>query len=515
MPIPESLQGLIETIQLGGVNFLIALLILIVGYIVARIIAAIVRRLLLRTELDNRLAQALSEEGGEIEIENIIARIVFWLLMLFVLVAFFEQLGLTGIATPFAIFLQDLTAEYLPSLGGAALLLFVAWLVATILRFLVRKGAALLKIDERLSDYAALEEEERVSFGESLGTAVFWFVLLLFLPSVLTTLGIYEIAEPLQSVFDRALGYVPNVLGAALVLLIGWFIARIVRQIVSNLLKAIGTDKLGERLGISAERSLSELVGLILYIFILLVTVIAALEQLNIQAISEPTTQMLTTIIAVIPSLVGAALVLIVSYAIARLVANLARDLLAGVGLDEAPEKIGLKWSAKNPPSEWVGYLILVAIMLFAATSAAELLGSEFLVNALNTFIEFFWKVILAVVIFAIGLYLANLAYRAIMATGTNQANFIGRLAQIAVTIFAAAIALREVGIANEIINLAFGITLGAIGVSAALAFGLGSTKIAEREVDHFITALRAQKDEGTPASAQMDAPMDEGGPKG
>lgn len=506
--MPFTYQDLINTLGVGVVNFIVALLILIVGYIVARIVAAIVRKMLQRTELDNKLADMLSDpdEPRKIEIEDIIGRVVFWLLMLFVLVAFFDRLGLSGVAAPFGVFLRDLTAVYLPSLGGAALLLFVAWLVATVLKFLVKKGAELLKLDERLTNYAALEEGVEVSFGKSLATAVFWFVMLLFLPSVLNTLGIQEVAEPIQAIFDRAMGYVPNILGAAMVLLIGWFIARVIREIVVNLLKAIGSDQFGQRLGLSEERSISDLIGLLLYVFILLVTIIAALEQLDIAAISEPTTQMLVTIVEAIPNLLGAALVLIVSYAVARLVSSLVKDLLAGLGLDSVPEKIGMQWSAKTSPSEWVGYLLLVAIMLLAAASAAELLGSEFLVNSLNVFIAFFWKVILAVAIFVIGLYLANLAYKAVMATGTNQANFIGRVAQITVVIFAAAIALREVGVANDIINLAFGITLGAIGIAVALAFGLGSTKIAEREVEGFIEALRAPRSEG-PASGAPSSP--------
>ena len=155
-----DLQGLLDTIGVGTLNLLVALLILIVGYLVARIIAAVVRRVLKRINLDNRLADSLSEPGErrEIAVEDTIGKLVFWLLMLFVLVAFFERLGLSGVATPFSVFLQDLTADYLPRLGAAALLLFVAWIVATVLRFLVKKGASLLKFDQRLSDYAALEE---------------------------------------------------------------------------------------------------------------------------------------------------------------------------------------------------------------------------------------------------------------------------------------------------------------------------------------------------------------------
>ena len=480
-------------------NLLVALLILIVGYIVARILGSLTRRLLKRTNLDNRLVESLSEpdQKREFNIENIIASAVFWLAMLFVLVAFFDRLNLTGISTPISSFLDRVTSEFLPSLLAAGILLFIAWLVAMALRFLVVKGGALFKVDERLSKYAALKEEEQVTFTESLAKGVYWFTLLLFLPSVLTALGIVQVAAPIQLVFNQIFDYIPNVLAAGVILLVGWFIAKVVRQIVENLLKAIGTDKAGQRAGLSEERSLSEIVGLILYIFIFMVALIAALEALDIAAITIPTTQMLSTIINVIPNLIGAALVLILAYYIGRLVANLVRDLLAGIGLDTVPEKLDIKWSSTTTLSQWVAYLILVAIMLFATVSATEMLGSDALTGIMNVFIAFFWKVVLAVLIFMVGLYFANLAFKAVMKTGMNQANFIGRTAQVAIVVFAAAIALREIGVANEIVNLAFGITLAAIGLSAALSFGLGTQKIAERELDGFITKMRSPKDEG------------------
>ena len=480
-------------------NLLVALLILIVGYIVARILGSFARRLLKRISLDNRLAEWLSEpeEKRDFNVENIIGSIVFWLVMLFVLVAFFDRLNLTGISTPISAFLDRVTTEFVPRLLAAGGLLFLAWLVAMALRFLVAKGGALFKVDERLSKYAALKEEEKVTFTESLAKGVYWFTLLLFLPSVLSALGIQQIAVPIQSVFIQIFEYIPNVLAAGVIILVGWFIARVVRQIVENLLKAIGTDKAGQRAGLSEERSLSEIVGLILYVFIFMVALIASLEALDIAAITIPMTQMLNTIINVIPNLIGAALILVLAFYIGRLVANLVRDLLAGIGLDTIPEKLDISWSSTTSLSQWVAYLILVAIMLFATVSATEMLGSDALTEVMNVFIAFFWKVVLAVVIFAIGLYFANLAYKAVMKTGMNQANFIGRTAQVAIVVFAAAIALRELGVANEIVNLAFGITLAAIGLAAALSFGLGTQKIAERELDGFITKLRSPKDEG------------------
>ncbi len=479
-------------------NLLVALLILIIGYIVARIFGSITRRLLKRTNLDNRLAESLSEpdQPRKFNIENIIGSVVFWITMLFVLVAFFERLNLTLIAAPIEAFLNRFTTEFLPRFIAAGILLFVAWLTAVALRFLVIKGGALVKLDERLTKYTALKDEEKVSFTETLGAAIYWFTLLLFLPSVLSALGIQQVAVSIQIVLAQIFEYIPNVLAAGVIMLVGWFIARVVRQIVEGLLKAIGTDQAGQRLGLSETRSLSEIVGLILYIFVFVVALIAALEALDIAAITIPATKMLSTFINVIPNLIGAALVLILAYYIGRLIANLIRDLLSGIGLDTVPEKLGITWSGTTTLSQWVGYLILLAIMLLATVSAAELLGSAALTEILNVFIAFFWKVVLAVVIFAVGLYFATLAYKAVVKTGTNQANFIGRMAQVAIIVFAAAIALREIGVANEIINLAFGVTLAAIGLAVALAFGLGTQKIAERELDSFLTKMRSPKDE-------------------
>ena len=479
-------------------NLLIALLILIVGYIVARILGSITRRLLKRISLDNRLVEWLSdpENPREFNVENVIASVVFWLAMLFVLVAVFERLNLMGLASPTQAFLDNFATDYLPRLVGAGVLLLIAWAVAAALRFLVIKGGGLLKVDERLSKYAALKEDEQVSFIDTLAVAIYWFTFLLFLPSVLSALGIQEIATSLSVIFSQIFDYIPNILAAGVIVLIGWFIARVVRQVVEGLLKAIGTDQAGQRVGLSEERSLSEIVGLILYIFIFVVAIIAALDALNIPAITVPATQMLSTVINVIPNLIGAALILVVAYYVGRLVANLVRDLLSGIGLDTVPEKLGITWSATTTLSQWVGYLILVAIMLFAVVSATEMLGSEALTEIMNVFIGFFWKVVLAVVIFAIGLYFANLAYNAVMRTGMGNANFIGRLAQIAIVVFAGAIALGEIGVANEIISLAFGITLAAIGLAAALSFGLGTQKIAERELDSFLDKMRESKDE-------------------
>ncbi len=491
------------------VNLIIALVILVIGYVIARIIAGIVRRLLKRTNLDNRVSNSLSEPGEEPHwpVEDIIAKVVFWVIMLFVIVAALERVSLTGISAPLSAFLDDLTSIYIPRLFAAGVLLFIAWLIATALRFLVRKGLGMLSFDKRMTQYGAIEEGERVSFVEPLATAVFWFVFLLFLPSVLDALGLGSLAQMGQDVFDEIVGYLPQIFAATVIALIGWLAARIIRQVITGLLRAIGIDRFGETIGLSETRTLSEILGNIVYIVVLFFVITAALGALNIPSISEPITSMIDQIIGTIPGILGAIIVLALAYLIGRIVANLVRDLLANVGFDALPEKLGLSWSATNKPSAWAGRLLLIVIMIFAATSAAEMLGSQFLVEALDTFVNLLWQAFLAAIIFAIGLYFARLAYRIIHSTGVNNANFLARAAQVAIIIFSGAIALGELGIAASIINLAFGITLATIGLAAVLAFGLGSREIAGREVERFVTNMRTPD---TPATPELPPATDE-----
>jgi hypothetical protein len=373
---------------------------------------------------------------------------------------------------------------------------------------LVRKVGHLFKFDERLSKYTALEEGEQVSITEPLATATYWFVFLLFIPAILEALNIRTLSLPLTNVLNDLFSYIPAILSATVVAIVGWFLAKIIRNVVTNLLKAIGTDRLGQRAGMGEDRSLSDILGTILYVAILILVIIQALDQLNITAISDPLNSMLLIIMDAIPAILGAIVILLLSYFIGKIIAGLVTTLLAAVGFDALPEKLGLKWSTTRSPSDWAGWLLLIVIMIFAATAAVELLGSAFLVNAMDVFIALMWNTLLAAVIFAFGLYFANLAYRIILETGTDSAVFMARMAKILIIIFAAAIALGQLGIAKEIINLAFGISLGAVALAFALAFGLGiglgDKGIAEGEVQGLITKWRTP-----PAEISEDAPAD------
>jgi hypothetical protein len=197
-----------------------------------------------------------------------------------------------------------------------------------------------------------------------------------------------------------------------------------------------------------------------------------------------------------IPSIFAAALLLTLAYVVGRLVSGLIANLLGGAGFDNVLARIGLTNSAKpakqeRTPSAIVGYLILVAIMLFASIEAAGLLGFENLALLVTSFVVFAGQVILGLVVFGVGLYLANLAARTVEASATSQASLLAVAARVSIVVLAGAIALRQMGLANEIIELAFGLLLGSIAVAFALAFGIGGRDLAAKQLEGWMKASK------------------------
>ena len=490
----EFLQGILTTVGDGLLNFLAALGFLILFWLLALIASAVVRWLFGRTQIDERISKAIGGEGEtQIRLDRWISAIVFWIVMLFGIVAFFNRLDLQNVSAPLQIIL-DQAAAFVPSLLGALALLVVAWFIASIFRFVITQLGTRLKIDERLTKQADLDAQD-VSITRSLGTAAYWLVFLFFLPAVLSQLQLQGLVEPVQNMVGAILEAVPSAFSAALILVVGWFIARIVRQIVENLLKAAGLDAIGERVGLVGQQALSTIAGTVVYALIMITTLIAALGELQIEALSGPATAMLENVLAGVPAVFGAVLILGLAYLVARLVANLLTSILTGVGFNRVPEMLGFEVEqaeGQRTLSEIAGYLLIIAVMLFAATEAANVLGLGLIATSILGLTQFFGDVLLALVIFGLGLYLANLTKSIVLGAGGSNSSFMANVARLVILVFAAAMALRQTGIADEIVNLAFGILLGALGVAAALAFGLGAKDVAGREVESWLASMRS-----------------------
>ncbi len=478
-------------------NILGSLIILIVGWIVALIVSSIIGKALRRTAMDEKIARvAVGEERARsIDSNRWITQIIYYLLLFFVIVAFFETLGLTLVAQPLNEMLTVVFA-YIPKFFAALLIAIVALILAMVLKRAVLTVLQSAKVDENVGSKAGLERKE-MPLSQTIAEIVFYLVLLLFLPMVLNALSLGGLLEPLQVMMAKMLGFLPNMLAAAAILLVGWLIARIVQRIVTGLLMAVGSERLSERVGLSrvlGERGLAGLVGLVVYALILIPVLMAALQALDLASITGPISNMLNQILAALPSVFGAILILAIAYVLGKIVAELVTNLLAAAGFDSILVWLGLgKETAEGTrkPSQVAGYLVLVAIMLFALIEASRILNFALMADLIYEFIIFAGQVLVGLIILAIGIYLANLAHNTVMASNTGQAKVLAQAARISILIFAGAMALRHMGLANEIINLAFGLLLGAIAVAVALAFGLGGREIAAREIEKWLKSMK------------------------
>ncbi|ABE50054.1 MULTISPECIES: mechanosensitive ion channel [Methylobacillus] len=476
-----------STVQAGlGDNMLQllgALAILVLGWLFAVLVRAGVRRGLGMADLNRRFAQMTGQTGKIVDIEKGVAISLFWIVLLFTFVAVLNSLDLAMVSDPFAALLTEMFA-YAPRILAALVLALIGWLLASLVRAIITRVLAKTTLDERLAEHAGM-----APISDSLAQALFWLVILLFVPAVLGALQLQGLLDPLRDMVGRVLDILPNAVAALVIGSVGWIVATVLRNLVSNLLRTAGADNLGQRAGIAETLRLSHVGGLIVFIAVFLPSLIAALDALRIEAISRPATEMLSMFLAAVPHIIAAGLILGLTWLVGSFAARLLASLLHTLGFDALPARIGLGHAFEGKSaSGLVGKIALFFAMLFATVEAANQLGFLQVSDIIATFIRFGGDVLLGSVILVVGFWLAGLAHEAIdRATGPNSRG-LARIARFAILGLVVAMGLRAMGIADDIVNLAFGLTLGAIAVAVALSFGLGGREAAGKLMDHWLS---------------------------
>lgn len=507
----EEIQRTIENLFTQGLPDLLgALLVLFIGFVIALALRALTYSLLDRTNVDEKLDRKMHGTPDGFSVRNIAGQIVFWLIMLFAIASALDILNLTVISTPFNnIF--DRVLGFIPNLLSAGILAIIAWIVATLAKNVLQRLLGASNIDERLTRSAGMSQ--RVPLSKSLSTMAYYLIWFLFLPAILDALDMQGILRPVEILLQDVLTFLPNLFSAIVILVVGYFVARIVRDIVTNLLASTGLDSFGARFGFSGSSpaavpppqtgpratletppvstttvtsmSLSQVIGLIVYVLILIPAAIAALDALELEAISQPATEMLQAILNAIPAIFAAGILLALAYFVARFVGDLVARLLDGIGINRFLNQTGITrvLPTGRQASDIIGSLVMIAIMLFAATEAADLLGFEEVSLMIANFLGFFGDVVLGLIVLALGIYLANLAAQTIRASGVQNSNVLATVARYAILILSLTMSLRQMGIAEDIITLAFGLMLGSVAVAAAIAFGWGGRELAREQL--------------------------------
>jgi hypothetical protein len=393
----------------------------------------------------------------------------------------------------------DLFGPYVPRLVAALGLLLVAWVAARIVAAAIARAAAAARIDERTKSTGL----SRTLAG--VGSAAVW---LLALPALLGALGIEALLVPVNAMLARLLGFLPNLLGAVIIFGIGFMVARTVRDIVSGLLTAAGSEKLAERLGLSSalgDKTLAGLLASVVFALILLPTVAAALQPLGVDAVTQPVSKLLDSVMQLIPRLLSAAIILVVSAVIGRTLAGLLTTALAAAGFDKLPALLG---AASGPrlgnrtAAEWAGLLLVVAVVYVGSLQATEIIGLPVLTSVVASLGGVLARIGVALVVFGVGLWLARVAADAIAASRVANAATLSMMARVAVLFFAAALALVQAGLPSEIVTILFASVVGAVTIGFAIAVGVGGRGVAQRLLESAEQSFAVRPKPPTPTDA-------------
>ncbi len=399
---------------------------------------------------------------------------------------------------------------------AAIAILVVTWLVAMLVKSLFTKLSTKVPALRKAGADGA-------TIGQTLGSIGSLLVWMLGLVALLQVLGLSAVLRPIQSLLDGVLSFLPNLIGAIVVFVVGALLAKVVRQFVETTLGALPIEKWFHRAGSTASSipgsptagtvgtpppppnaggsvpadsagvasSIPKTVATILYALIMIVVAISALQILGIKAISNPAEQMLQTIFDAIPNIIAAGIVLALGVFIARFAGDLLQQVLDGIGVDRQLASVDvLPSGTKVVPT--VVKVAQIGIVLFFAVMAAELLGFPQITAFLSEVIELGGKVIFGGAIIAAGFFIASLLAKLMSGVGAT-------IIKYATIVLFVAMGLKYMGIADSIIELGFGALVVGGAAAAALAFGLGGRDAAARQLDRLSAKAEQRSRPGEP----------------
>lgn len=409
-----------------------------------------------------------------------------------------------------------------PGLIGKALaavaILVITWLVAMIVKSLFTKLSSKIPALQRAGADGA-------SVGTTLGSIGSLVVWMLGLVAILQVLGLSQVLTPIQGMADGVLGFLPNLIGAGVVFFVGALLAKVVRQLVQTALSALPFDRWLKKAGSTTSSlpgapqvspagppppppgqpappqqqtqqfqqsggqgpaaSIPRTLATVVYALIMIVVTIASLQILGIESISRPAEQMLQSIFDAVPVIIAAGIMLALGIFIARFAGDIVEQVLDGVGLDRQIAELDVL-PAETKVVPVVAKIVQIAIVLFFAVMAAQLLDFPQITAFLSEVLGLGGKVIFGAAIIAAGLFIANLLAKLLTGVGAT-------IVKYATIVLFVAMGLKYMGIADSIIELGFGALVVGGAAAAALAFGLGGRDAAARTLDKLSAKAEAQ----------------------
>lgn len=236
--------------------------------------------------------------------------------------------------------------NFIPSLIAAILYLVLAWILATVVKNIIVKGLGKLGFEEWLQKRGLIQSAESAKgsdgFIQTLGKIAYFIIFILFLPAVFSALNMNSVAAPISEMMTSILNYLPTLLVAAILLVLGLFIAKLVGNLVGNLLRSINASKYNHYVNFGQNENLIDIpvvTAWIVRVLIGLFFVVEALSILNLDILNT----IGAAIIGYLPLVLSAAIILTLGF--------IGGNILS---------KVIVKSTGNNLVAEIVKYLVII-----------------------------------------------------------------------------------------------------------------------------------------------------------
>lgn len=371
------------------------------------------------------------------------------------------------------------------TLIAAIAILVIGRIVAKFIRKLIHKGLKKTDWDNKLLG----DKAGGMDISKFIASFVYFLIMLFVILLVLSTLGMESVLDPIKNMLNEFLGFLPNLVAAGLIAFIGFILAKVISNLIGMSSSLLNT--IAKKLKIEDVSKLVNALQKIVFAVIIIPFVIQALNALQINAISEPANNILSSILNILPKLIAAIIIITLFVVGGKYLTNFLADLLKSLGINELSDKLqlGAIIGKEQSLSKIISGIIYFFIAFFGILTGIEILELAQLNDILRTVLDLSGQILFGLILLILGNFIANLVGNILSKSDSNQ--FIASIAKGAIIALFLAISLRTMGIANSIVELAFGLILGAIAVTIALSYGLGGREAAGEHMKEILNKFR------------------------
>lgn len=196
-------------------------------------------------------------------------------------------------------------------------------------------------------------------------------------------------------------------------------------------------------------------------------------------------------------------IIILIGFIFSSLIKTLVVSFLRTIGFDKICTGLGIvgmlkRGGIRHSVSELIGIIFYWIGILVSLIAAFSIIGLTIVAESLNKIILYLPNVIVAIFVLILGMFISNAIKNTVKTLAVNfgikQGHVLGKIAETVIIIFTALIALKQLKIHTEVIEVAMAILLASAGLAFALAFGIGCSEIAGKSIYEKIEEIKRDK---------------------